>query len=74
MVKIKVNGPGRSKIQHKECILGSSQSMRGYILTCSGLQRENISQLWVLNRGDLSSVSVSGTPLLEVMKGIIIMI
>ena len=28
--------------------------MRGYILTYCRFQRENVYQLWVLNRGDLN--------------------
>ena len=51
--KMKVNGPGMSKlgqVNHS----WEWWSMHGYILTYFRLYRENICQLWVLNRGDLN--------------------
>ena len=43
---------GRSS--NTEEIIGSGRNMRGYVLAYSRLKRENICQLWLLNRLDLN--------------------
>ena len=52
---------------YKEELPGSRGSMRGYILTYSRLLRENICQLWVLNRGGFNFCICSS--LLQVTGG-----
>ena len=57
--KMQLNGPGKVEMRKEEI---PGRSMYGRILTNSRLQRENFSQLWVLNRGDLN-FCVRSTPL-----------